>query len=255
MTDTRFSWAVIMDLLDVLERAGYKRGDDIHTGRAIALLSDAARIYAGELDQPEAVPATPLVVRGLAKAEAARAVVPADETTAAARLAEIRVVLGAFDWSTDDRQYALGQVEQIVNGAALPAGTDAGQAAFEAYERAASGDPGYRPYPWQDVDPRGRRNWDAAAQAAIVAHGTAAAAPLAEIRAVLESSGWQASPLDIFALKDAAADWQCALEQIDGIVTGRPLAPSVMCAACVQSAHTRRPDETGCQCPCHGSQS
>lgn len=28
-------------------------------------------------------------------------------------------------------------------------------------------------------------------------------------------------------------------------------APGVMCAACVQSAHTWRPDESGCQCSCH----
>ena len=116
MSDTRFRWAVIMDLLDVFEHAGYKRGDDVHTGRAIGLLFDAARIYAQELDEPEAVPATSLVVRGLAKAEAARAsVVPADEASAAAQLAEIRLVLEAFDWETDDRQYALEQIDDIVN--------------------------------------------------------------------------------------------------------------------------------------------
>lgn len=74
MPDTRFNWAVIMDLLDVLEHAGYKRSDDdVHTGRAIALLWDAARIYAGELDEPDAAPAIRLVVRGLAEAEAERA--------------------------------------------------------------------------------------------------------------------------------------------------------------------------------------
>jgi hypothetical protein len=56
-----------------------------------------------------------------------------------------------------------------VNDHDLAAGGQPGRAAYEAYERAASGDPGYRPYPWQDVDPRGRRNWDAAAHAAIAA--------------------------------------------------------------------------------------
>jgi hypothetical protein len=44
-------------------------------------------------------------------------------------------------------------------------GRTPGQAAFEAYERAASGDPEFKPYPWEDVDPRGRRNWEAAAKA------------------------------------------------------------------------------------------
>jgi hypothetical protein len=34
---------------------------------------------------------------------------------AAAQLAEIRLVLEAFDWETDDRQYALEQIGEIVN--------------------------------------------------------------------------------------------------------------------------------------------
>jgi hypothetical protein len=36
--------------------------------------------------------------------------------TAAAQLEEIRLVLEAFDWAVDDRQYALEQIDQIVNG-------------------------------------------------------------------------------------------------------------------------------------------
>jgi hypothetical protein len=32
---------------------------------------------------------------------------------AAAQLTEIRLVLDAFDWETDDRQYALEQIDQI----------------------------------------------------------------------------------------------------------------------------------------------
>jgi hypothetical protein len=36
---------------------------------------------------------------------------------AAGQLAQIRLVLGAFDWETGDRQYALEQIEDIVNGA------------------------------------------------------------------------------------------------------------------------------------------
>jgi hypothetical protein len=34
----------------------------------------------------------------------------------AAQLAEVRRVLQAFDWETDDRQYALERIEGIVNG-------------------------------------------------------------------------------------------------------------------------------------------
>lgn len=116
MPDTRFSWAVILDLLDVLEHAGYRRSDDdAHTGRAIALLWDAARVYAAELDEPEAVPVVRLVARQLAQAEADRnAARPSPDP--AAQLEEIRAVFEAFDWATDDRQYALEEIDTIVRG-------------------------------------------------------------------------------------------------------------------------------------------
>ncbi len=46
---------------------------------------------------------------------------------AAAQLAQIRLVLGAFNWETDDRQYALEQIDGIVNRGTqdhvCPAGT------------------------------------------------------------------------------------------------------------------------------------
>ena len=35
---------------------------------------------------------------------------------AAVQLAEIRLVLTAFDWETDDRQYALEQIDDILRG-------------------------------------------------------------------------------------------------------------------------------------------
>jgi hypothetical protein len=37
---------------------------------------------------------------------------------AAVQLAQIHLVIEAFDWETDDRQYALEQIDQIVNGGA-----------------------------------------------------------------------------------------------------------------------------------------
>jgi hypothetical protein len=117
VSDQRFNWAMILDLLDAFEQAGYKRGDDMHIARAVGLLWDAARIYAGEIDQPYAVPITSLVVRSLARAVAARTVAPpVGDGRAAAQLEEIRAMLAAFDWEVDDRQYAIEQIEQIVNG-------------------------------------------------------------------------------------------------------------------------------------------
>jgi hypothetical protein len=34
----------------------------------------------------------------------------------AAVLAQVRAIFDTFDWTTDDRQYALEQIEEIVNG-------------------------------------------------------------------------------------------------------------------------------------------
>jgi hypothetical protein len=44
--------ALITDVLDVLARHGYSRGDDEHAGRAIFLISDLAHIYEGSQDHP-----------------------------------------------------------------------------------------------------------------------------------------------------------------------------------------------------------
>ena len=43
---------LITDVLDVLDRHGYNRGDDEHAGRAIFLISDLAHIYEGSQDHP-----------------------------------------------------------------------------------------------------------------------------------------------------------------------------------------------------------
>jgi len=51
---TKVSWGLVIDTLDVFERHGFHKSDDEHTGRAIALLHDAARVYSGEIDQPAA---------------------------------------------------------------------------------------------------------------------------------------------------------------------------------------------------------
>lgn len=115
MPDTRFTWAVILDVLRTFETAGYRRGDEQHVGLAILVLRDAARIFAGEADQPRYLPGAPLPVPGTGSTEADRQPVP-PQPDAAAKLEEVRAVLAAFDWATNDRQYALEQIEGIVNG-------------------------------------------------------------------------------------------------------------------------------------------
>ena len=52
MTDHRIGLDLFTDVLDVLHRHGFARGDDEHQGRAISLISDLARIYEGTQDHP-----------------------------------------------------------------------------------------------------------------------------------------------------------------------------------------------------------
>jgi hypothetical protein len=64
MTDHRISLDLFTDVVDVLHRHGFTRGDDKHAGRAVFLIGDLARIYEGTLDYPyvplSQAPAPPL---------------------------------------------------------------------------------------------------------------------------------------------------------------------------------------------------
>jgi hypothetical protein len=86
---------------------------------AAAVLADYQRSAAGGADVADrALWAARLadhlavILRWLAYEDSAPALQPAS----AAQLEEIRLVLEAFDWETDDRQYALEQIDQILNG-------------------------------------------------------------------------------------------------------------------------------------------
>jgi hypothetical protein len=51
MTDNkRMTWGFILDVLNVLEQHGYHRTDNQHTGEAVVLIWDLARVYDGTLD-------------------------------------------------------------------------------------------------------------------------------------------------------------------------------------------------------------
>jgi hypothetical protein len=52
MRDLWIGLDLFNDVLDVLHRHGFARGDDEHAGRAIFLIGDLARIYEGTQDQP-----------------------------------------------------------------------------------------------------------------------------------------------------------------------------------------------------------
>jgi len=50
--DERLTCNFIHEVLDVMERHGYRRSDSQHTSQAIGLIRDTARIYEGTLDAP-----------------------------------------------------------------------------------------------------------------------------------------------------------------------------------------------------------
>jgi hypothetical protein len=53
VNDERLTWGFIIEVLDVLERHGYRRSDNSeHTSQAIGLIRHVARIYEGTLDAP-----------------------------------------------------------------------------------------------------------------------------------------------------------------------------------------------------------
>jgi hypothetical protein len=50
--DDHLTWGFILEVLDIMERRGYRRKDNEHAGQAIGLIGDVARIYEGTLDAP-----------------------------------------------------------------------------------------------------------------------------------------------------------------------------------------------------------
>jgi hypothetical protein len=52
MTDHRIGVDLFADVLGVLDRHGFARGDIEHQGRAISLIKDLARVYEGTQDRP-----------------------------------------------------------------------------------------------------------------------------------------------------------------------------------------------------------
>ena len=72
--DERFTWGFIHEVLDVLERHGYRRSDSEHTAQAIGLIHHVARIYEGALDAPRRyveAPSSPLTAPQLPRPPAA----------------------------------------------------------------------------------------------------------------------------------------------------------------------------------------
>jgi hypothetical protein len=100
MTDQRMNPDLIHDILDFLDRHGYARADEEHTGRAILLISDLAHIYEGAQDHPfgpyinEAPPSKTQPSPSEPAAQDA-VPVPADQ---------VKILLAALDIAADDKR-------------------------------------------------------------------------------------------------------------------------------------------------------
>jgi len=51
-TDNRMTWGLIIDVLNLLERHGYHKHDNQHTGQAAGVIYHLARVYEGDRDTP-----------------------------------------------------------------------------------------------------------------------------------------------------------------------------------------------------------
>jgi hypothetical protein len=98
----RLTWGLIHEVLDdVLERHGYRRGDSLHTARAIGLIGDVARIYEGTVDAsrsghvqvPSSQPAEPL---------------PPGQPAVIVSVGQVKALLAALD---DAAEYKHGRAE------------------------------------------------------------------------------------------------------------------------------------------------
>ena len=87
---------LIADILDTLERHGQVRGDDQHAGRAIGLIGDLARIWAGTQDYPAGA--------HLVKTPSALPADPAGPRTVTLVDRDISTALAALDDAADHKR-------------------------------------------------------------------------------------------------------------------------------------------------------
>jgi hypothetical protein len=73
-------WGAVIMILDALESAGFRKGDDEHVGRAIGLMAQLGRLYAGQVDQITDDP-PPVRTDGRPAGRAGLALVPPDSGT------------------------------------------------------------------------------------------------------------------------------------------------------------------------------
>ena len=98
-SDKRMTWGLILDVLDVLERHGYRQHDHQHTGQAIGVIGDLARIYEGTRDAPYGTyPDDPQTSPDPEPGRPAR---QADPNAVLLTSADVSTVLAALDLAAD----------------------------------------------------------------------------------------------------------------------------------------------------------
>jgi hypothetical protein len=98
MRDHRIGLDLFNDVLDVLDRHGFARGDDEHAGRAIFLIGDLARIYEGAQDHPFGPSINPAPSPQMAPEPPG----PDSRDAVAVPVSELKAVLLALDTAADD---------------------------------------------------------------------------------------------------------------------------------------------------------
>jgi hypothetical protein len=98
-SDDRFTWGLILDVLDVLERHGYHKYDNQHTGRAIGVIFDLAHTYEG-IRETHPDPTAPSPHPGPAPP-----VPEADQDAIILPRADVITVFAAADIAADDKRY------------------------------------------------------------------------------------------------------------------------------------------------------
>jgi hypothetical protein len=96
MTDQRMNPDLIRDVLDVLDRHGYARADDEHSGRAVLLISDLAHIYEGAQDQPFGP-----YINNVSPSRTEPAPEPAAQDAVTVSAGEVKTLLAALDIAAD----------------------------------------------------------------------------------------------------------------------------------------------------------
>ena len=99
--DDRMNLDFILQFLDVLERHGYHYHDDQHTGRAIGLLGDLARIYEGTQDHPCGPSSSQAPSRQPRRPETDRPGREADQDAVILSATEVRIIPAALDEAAD----------------------------------------------------------------------------------------------------------------------------------------------------------